>query len=175
MKQLKLFRDKTEAEFGGSLNKGKRKKARPLNFKLPLHLVFKATNCFLLMKNKDKVEQTLRRYAGRARVEIFELGVHADHIHVAALFKTRQSYLQWIRSITSVLVLQIHGLKWRLRPYTRISAWGKAFHTLKRYIWKNRAEGELIIDSHYRAETFAVAFWQGFSGQPELGDPAAKN
>jgi REP element-mobilizing transposase RayT len=166
MKQLKLFKEKTKVEFGGSLNKGKRKEARPLNFKLPLHLVLKATNSFLLLKNKNKVEQTLRRYARRAGTEIYEFGVHADHIHVAAHFKARQSYLIWIRAVSSVLVQQIRGLKWRLRPYTRISAWGKAFNTLKSYIWKNRAEGELFVESHLHVETFALDFWRGVSRWP---------
>jgi REP element-mobilizing transposase RayT len=165
MKQLKLFKEKIKAEFGGSLNLGKRKVARPLNPKLPLHLVLKATNSFLLLKYKNKVEQTLRRYAHRADVEIFEFGIHADHIHVAALFKNRQSYLLWIRAINSVLVQQIHGLKWRLRPYTRISAWGKAFGTLKTYIWKNRAEGELIIEAESFVETFTENFRQSFKGR----------
>ena len=159
MKQLKLFREQIQTEFGGSLNKSKRKVARPLNPKLPTHLVLKATNPFLLLKDKTKVEKVLRQQAHRAGVRLYDCGVHADHIHLAALFKTRQSYVRWIRAITSILVRQIHGLKWRLRPYTRISAWGKAFNNLKAYIGKNRAEGKMIVEVELVVGRFARSFW----------------
>ncbi len=155
MKQQKLFREKIKTEFGGMLLKSKRREKRPLNFKLPAHLVLKATNSFLLVFKKSEVEAILRDYAKRMGVRIYDCGVHADHVHLSALFPTREAYVRWIRAVTSVLVQRFKGLKWRLRPYTRISQWGKPFARLKAYILKNRDEGDLILQAHDIVNKFA--------------------
>ncbi len=154
MKQQKLFSEKIKNEFGGSLPKGKRKERRPLHSKLPAHLVLKATNTFVLVFNKTEVESLLQRYAKRFGVRIYDTGIHADHIHLSALFSCRESYVKWIRAVTSVLVQKFRGLRWKLRPYTRISKWGKAFARLRLYIGKNKDEGEMIVRAHDYVDRF---------------------
>ena len=89
-------------------------------------------------------------------VRIYDCGIHADHIHLSALLPDRKSYVRWIRAVTSVLVQRFKGLKWRLRPYSRVARWGKAFEQLKNYIWKNRMEGSLIVEAHEIVNRFAL-------------------
>jgi REP element-mobilizing transposase RayT len=156
MKQLKLFQEKIRHEFSGSLLKGKRKSARPLDSRKPIHLVFKATTSLTLLKNRKKIEEILFKYAKDHGIKIQDCGIHADHLHLAITIPNRVQYIKWVRATTSVLVQKIQKLKWKLRPYTRITEWGQAYQKLKRYIWKNREEGNLILFAENCIERFYV-------------------
>lgn len=163
MKQLELFKTKIAKEFGGILLNGKRRGRRPLNSKKPMHLVLKATNSIALLKNSKLVETLIHMYAERAGVKIFDLGIHADHIHLAIGVPDRATYVRWIRAVTSVLVQKFKNLKWRLRPYTRIGEWGRGFARLKAYIWKNRKEGRLMINVFDAVDRFRESFFKPVS------------
>ena len=150
--QLLLFKDKIELSFGGSKLKGVRKSARPLSTKRPVHLVLKATNAFFLLRQMKCVEQVLGKYGKRFGVQIYELGVQADHLHICLRISNRDGYRKWIRAVASVLVVQISGLKWHLRPFTRIGSWGQDFKRVGNYIKKNRTEGEFMLNAHLRVD-----------------------
>lgn len=154
MKQMELLAHKTKASFGGSLLTGRRKERRPLNSKKAIHLVLKAKDSFLLLRNRDRVEEILRKYAAKMGIRIYDTGVHADHIHLALKAANRITYVRWIRAVTSVLVQKIPKLKWRLRPFTKIVSWGRSFRSLKNYIFWNRIEGDFIKKAHERVENF---------------------
>lgn len=129
MKQLNLFSDKKEVQFGGSLIEGKRKTARPFDSTKPIHLVLKATNPFVLLKYRSEVEKVLKSYAAKIGIHIYDVAVNADHIHLVIRGR-RDFYLRWIRAVTSILVRRFIGLKWKFRPYTRIGAWGRGLAIL---------------------------------------------
>ena len=166
MKQMNLFVVKTEVEFGGSLLRGKRKTARPLDSTKPIHTVLKSTNSLLLLKNRVEIEHILFTYAEKFAIKIYDCGIHADHIHLSLKIPNRRMYLRWIRAVTSVLVMRFKGLKWKLRPYTRVVAWGRAFRALKNYIWKNREEGSLIINAFELVESFKLRVLIGIELRP---------
>jgi REP element-mobilizing transposase RayT len=151
---MNLFAANIKTDFGGSLLNGKRKSARPLDSTKPIHTILKATNSLLLLKNRAKIEDILNTYAKRFALKIYDCGIHADHIHLSLKIPNRRLYLRWIRAVTSVLVLRFKGLKWKLRPYTRVAAWGRAFGVLQKYIWKNREEGSLILNAFEYLESF---------------------
>ncbi len=153
MKQQQLFFEKNRKQFGGSLLVGQRKERRPLSSKHPVHLILKATNSFSLLKNKQLVEQIIVKYSQKMGVRIYERAVHADHIHLAVLMK-REVYVRWIRAVTSVLAQRLTGLKWKLRPFTRVAGWGREFVRLKNYILGNQREGNFMADAHTRVEKF---------------------
>lgn len=154
MKQESLFTEKLVNQFGGSLLAGSRKTVRPLSSKKPVHLVLKATNSFQLIKNKKLVELLIYKYAQKFGIRVYEKAVHADHIHLAVQVPNRSLYVRWIRALTSVLVQQIQGLKWKLRPYTRVAEWGRPFRNLKRYIFGNRLEGDFMAAANARVDHF---------------------
>lgn len=154
MRQLNLFKEKIQREFGGSLLLGKRKAARPIDTKKSIHLVLKAKNSFALLRNKKTVEETLRKYAQKFGLTIYALGVQADHIHLEIKVPSRELYVRWVRAITSVLVSKIKGLKWKLRPYTKILSWGKQFQKVKRYIFTNQKEGEFLAQAIATADDY---------------------
>ncbi|HMN68429.1 MAG TPA: transposase [Bdellovibrionales bacterium] len=98
----------------------------------------------------------IRKFSERMGIRIFELGIQADHVHLAVRFPSREAYVRWIRALTSVLCQRIPGLKWKLRPYTKIATWGRGFHRLKAYIVHNHKGGELAGGAY---AALARALW----------------
>lgn len=145
-KQLTLFSESVAREFGGSLLLGRRKTVRPLDTRKSLHLVLKAVDSFKLLRNRSLVERNLRSYAKRFELQIYDLAVNADHIHLQIKFSRREDYVRWIRAVTGAIARKIAGLKWKLRPYSKILSWGKQFALVRRYILTNQNQGSLISD-----------------------------
>lgn len=152
--QLLLFQDKTNLTHGGSKAKGKRKCARPLSTKHPIHLVLKSFDSYRLLRNTQVVEQTIGKYAKKFGVTVYEIAVHADHIHLSFKTPSRLLYQRWIRAVTSVLALRIAKLKWSLPPFTRIGTWGRDFKRLTKYIRLNKTEGLFLLKAHERVDQF---------------------
>jgi len=159
MKQLNLFKEKLTCEFGGALNKGRRKTARPLDSKRSLHLVFKCTNPFLLLRRRDEIEKEIFRMSHRFGLKVYRIAVQADHIHLSVRIPSRVLYCRWIRGLTSRLVQRIPGLKFALRPYSRIVSWGREFKAIGKYIFANFQEGDFILRCHLHMESWREAEW----------------
>jgi len=158
MKQLNLFTEKLVREFGGALNKNRRKTARPLNTKRSLHFVLKATSPFLLLRRRPEVEQEIYRMSRRFGIKIYRIAVNADHIHLSAQIPSRILYCRWFRGLTSRLVRQLPGLKFALRPYSRIVSWGREFKAICNYIFANFQEGDFILRCHLRVQSWCGHF-----------------
>ena len=158
MKQINLFSEKPVLEFGGTLNKGRRKKARPLDSKRSLHIVLKVTNPFLLLRNRITVEQLVQKVNRQFGVKVYRIGIEADHIHLSAKFTNRILYCRWIRTLTSGFVRQIPGLKFALTPYSRIVNWGRDFKNVCAYIHKNFVHGDFVLQAHLRVDEWPREF-----------------
>lgn len=141
--------------YGGSLLKGKRKSARPLDSKKPLHLVLKATNSFALLRNQKLIEQLNAKMSQRFGVKVYSIAVQADHIHLNISFASRRIYTMWIRALTGALARKIQKLKFKFLPFTRIGSWGRDFKTVQNYILKNRIEGDFLLTAHASADRIA--------------------
>ena len=174
MKQLKLFRDKPSNQFGGNLRRGKRKLARPLGIKRSNHLVLKVSSQTLLLRNKHQVELIFKKYGERLGVKIYSLAVQADHIHASIKIHSREAYKKWIRAVTSRLVALVRGLKFAIRPWTRIVSWGRAFARVKSYIEGNQKEAKFILAAWQSIDNFALDWRQNFRRRYALADPWIK-
>jgi REP element-mobilizing transposase RayT len=152
MKQFKLFKEKTNLSFGGSELKGRRKSARPLDSKRPTHIILKATNPYHLLRHRRIVNETIEQCSRKFGVRVYESAVQADHIHLGVKIPSRFLYRAWIRALTSILVRKVVGLKWHLRPYTKIGSWGRQFNTLIQYIRANQECGDFIFQAHECAD-----------------------
>lgn len=138
MKQLSLFA-KPKPEHGGDGRKGKRKSARLLCTKRPIHLVLKA-NKKGLYQNKAYFEAQIHKFAARFRLKIYGIAVNHDHIHFIAKIATRELYKSFIRALTGALALRFGKGIWALLPYSRVVEWGRAFRAVLAYLKKNREE-----------------------------------
>jgi hypothetical protein len=152
MKQLKLFSQNNSLEFGGTLNRGRRKTARPLDTKRSVHFVLKATNPHLLLRYRRRGEQLTQNMSRRFGVRLYGFAVEADHIHLSARITNRVLYRRWIRALTSGLVRVIPGLKFAYLPYSRIVNWGRQFKTVCAYIRENFRHGDFLLQCHLRVE-----------------------
>lgn len=163
MKQQLLFKEEIRNEFGGSLlKKGKRKIGRPLNLKAPIHLVLKADDAIQLFQNAGKIESQIRKLGEKFGVTVYSTAVHEDHIHALLKFPSRARYNAWVRSLTGTLCRQIKGLKWRLRPYTRILTWGRQYHRAMDYLKNNRDEAEALMQGWSRFREFEMQVQERF-------------
>ncbi len=119
-KQYQLFTEKSQLSHGGSLALGKRKTARPLSFKCTIHLVLKTSCHSQILRHRSSVEVIVNRFSKRFGIRVYQLAVHTDHVHIHVKLNNRILYCRWIRAITSQLACQIKGVKWSLRPFTRV-------------------------------------------------------
>ena len=127
-------------EFGGNLLYGKRKIARPISTKHPMHLVLKSTgsNCFT--PDSRKIESLIRSQASKYKIKLYKFSLNWSHIHMLILLPSKEAYLKFIRTLTSLLVSLLSKLKGKslkglfdLRPFTRILSWGREFKTIIAY------------------------------------------
>lgn len=152
MKQLRLFIDPNKKEFGSSLNLGIRKEQRPLSLKTPMHLILKSEVILQhggFKRIEAKIYKEIHSFAERFGIQIFNLAIHRNHIHILFLTRTRQGYISFIRALNGTMVKKLklpQGL-FNKSPYTRIVAWGRDFETVNTYITKNKFESEGKI--HY--------------------------
>jgi len=134
-------------DFGGSLLQGKRKSARPLSTKQPIHLVLKSTHSRPFHPNSRKLEKIFRAQASRYGIKIYDLALNWSHIHALITIPSRQAYQAFIRTLTAAIVRTISKLTGQslkglfdLRPFTRILSWGREFTSVRGYLELNQME-----------------------------------
>jgi REP element-mobilizing transposase RayT len=135
--------------FGGEHLKFKRKSQRPLDFNKTTHLVLRLKPLLpSLMNPRDKnLRKGFCKIADKYNIKIYQLVFNHSHLHAAILIPDRESYVSFIRELTSKLVsyfsrtTKIQFKKIFLnRPFTRIVEWGKGFRKLMNYLVKNEKE-----------------------------------
>ncbi|MEK6555801.1 MAG: transposase [Bdellovibrionota bacterium] len=160
MKQQTLFKMKDySSEFGGDLLAGRRKTARPLSNKNPLHLVLRAdTKKFgSFLKHRALIERHLKNFAAQFDGRIYKQALVSNHIHLVLLFRTRASYTNFIRAFCGTIA-RLLKVKWLKRPWSRILAWGRAYKIALAYVKQNHREamGEILYQNRRRLNrTFA--------------------
>lgn len=138
--------------FGGSLSLSHPKTKRPLDSKLPTHLVLRANRSVLRRPGVlHLVNAQVRRSAKRHGVRIYEYANVGNHLHLLLKLANRRSWNAFIRELTGRLA-QLAGTNhrtgprqrfWKHRPFTRIvRGWRKAYRLVKVYIRLNRIEAE---------------------------------
>ncbi len=157
-KQISLFINSIPLTYGDSLRQGKRKSIRPLSIKRSIHLVLKASSSSLLLRNRAIVEHIITKFSKKFGLRIYGLAVQSDHVHLGLRVPNRILYNRWIRAVTSQLAAKIKGLKWSLRPFTRICNWGRDFARVLEYVHANRREAGLIVMAHERVERWPREF-----------------
>jgi hypothetical protein len=138
---------------GGSYAKGKRKTARPIDTKKPIHLVLKSTKAigqksFLHPKNRKLVDETVYKYAKRFGIRIYTYSNSGNHLHLNVRAKSRQLFQSYLRTISGIIPRVIlkakkgepKGKFWDALAFTRVADWGRAYQNLKSYIVQNILE-----------------------------------
>ena len=148
VKQLNLDQfHKVRHAFGGDLLKPNTnpKIKRPLDSKLPIHLVLKAKRSLMrLPKHFANVDQIVHAVAGKHGVRIYEYANVGNHLHVLIKISRRPRWAAFIRELTGRLATLLGGNGiWAKRPFTRVvNGWRKAFRSVKRYVGLNAIEAD---------------------------------
>ncbi len=125
--------------FGGEHLKHKRKSQRPLDFNKTTHLVLRLRPLLpALMNPRDKyLRKGFCKVADKYNIRIYQLVFNHTHLHAAILIPNRESYVSFIRELTSKIV-SYFSLTTKIKfkkiflncPFTRIVEWGKGFRKL---------------------------------------------
>jgi len=167
MRQLGFsFQNNYKKEFGGSLLYGKRKSARPLSTKKPIHLILKCTGKRIFSPTDRKLENLIRHQSNKYGIKIYEVALNWTHVHLLIKLPSRDAYVAFIRTVTSLIVHFVSKSKgfvsktngvnlktkdldlksiFDLRPYTKILSWGKQFQRVVEYIELNILEALGLI------------------------------
>jgi REP element-mobilizing transposase RayT len=153
-KQLGLFSyEKSGTEHGGETGKGKRKRARPIATRKPMHLVLRASRAvgdwnFLRKKNREQIEQILELISKRYGVKIIRFQNVGNHLHLLVLGKSRVLLQSFLRTLPAKIALAITQAK-KGNPqgrffdeilFSRVVEWGRDLDRIVRYFRKNEFE-----------------------------------
>lgn len=141
--------------FGGSLLKSHPKCKRPLDSKLPIHIVLRATRSGMRRPKAFRtIAQIITQTARKNNIAIYKMANVGNHIHLLVRVKVLRKWSAFIRELSgriAALMRGILGLKkgetfWIFRPFTRIvRGWQKAFQIVKEYVQLNILEAEGCI------------------------------
>ena len=115
--------------FGGETLVGKRKTARPLSDKKPIHLVLRSNSVKVFTPTNKSLKRLIYNLAEKYTIKIYELALNHNHIHFVIKLKDKELYKFFIRELTSKMALAVRKklphLKTilSLRPWTRILEW----------------------------------------------------
>lgn len=157
MNQKTLFKlSKYTSEHGGVFAIGKRKSRRPLSLNLPHHFTLKADTqkTTSLIRQRNFISNTLTKFAKRFQVKIHNKSINSNHCHLLISFKSRSSYLAFIRATTASIALKTKT-KWAQIPYSKIIHWGREFKNVWWYIDRNSHEA-LGVTAYRRAPRVSI-------------------
>jgi REP element-mobilizing transposase RayT len=142
------FLQKQSLSFGGSSLLGKRKTARPLSTKKPLHLVLKSESSSLFNPGNRALEKLIRDHAKKYSIAVYAFSFNWSHLHLVLKIPTRGSYMAFVRTVTAAIISFLSKQKGRtlkgtftLRPFTRILNWGRDLRNVINYNELNDLEG----------------------------------
>lgn len=137
--------------FGGQLLKGNARQARPIDTKLPLHLVLRSHGRASLRSPQlfNKVSAMVERTSKKYGVRIYEWANVGNHIHLLIRVTKRPLWSAFIRELTGKIARaagKTNEKFWIYKPFTRVvPGWQKAFRSVKDYVTLNRHEAEGVI------------------------------
>jgi REP element-mobilizing transposase RayT len=137
---------------GGAGSVGRRKVARPLVTKRPMHFIFRssrAKGAWNFLKHEDRIEQVLAATAQRFGIKIYRFANVGNHIHLLVQGRRRedlQNFLRVFPQAVAFLVTKARkgraiGKFWDALAFSRIVEWGRHWKRMLDYVGKNLMEG----------------------------------
>ena len=132
--------------FGGENLIGKRKTARLLSDKKPIHLILRSNTLKVFTPTNKSLKRLIYNLAEKYSIKIYELALNHNHIHFVIKLKNKNLYKFFIRELTSKMAIAIrkklpHLITiLSLRPWTRILEWKRDFENVVDYVILNIEE-----------------------------------
>ncbi len=172
MKQLNLFKMKTQKSYGGK-TLGKRKSTRPLNPKRLHHVIMKSQHAKGLLSFKNpvhraKIEKLIFDKAQRYGIRIAEFANVGNHFHLLVRFKNIyliQNFLKVTmgliaRLITGASKTKRYGRFWEGLVFTRIVSKGLDQSRMFDYLAANKIQSDAGTESRCRFEMSKKREWR---------------
>ncbi len=151
--QLSLPGFAPRLEHGGGLRKGRRKLARPLDPKRPIHVTMRSSlargKLSLVINSRPlEIERLKARYSRKFQVRVYRMANAGSHLHLVVQGKTRQGLQAFFRAFSGSvarLVTQARkgsrfGRFWDELLYTKVLSWGPQFKAALEYVRLNEME-----------------------------------
>lgn len=169
-KQIPLFADQAcGTEHGGHSRAGKRKTARPLATRRPMHLVLKSDRArgawsFARKQNRTVVKAAINKLSVKYGVRIFTYEILGNHIHALVQGKSRPLLQAFLRDLPARIALAVTGARkgrpagafFRTSIFSRVVEWGRDLLRLRHYFFKNQLEAAGVSPG-------LVAGWRAFA------------
>ncbi len=139
-RQLGFFKPIVKESGGALYVKGRRKTARVLDRRKPLHFVLKSKKSVNLYFHRISIRKLLFLYAKKFGVKVYKESVQKDHFHFCITITNRLLYRGFIRALTGVISQKLGKGLWILAPYSRVVTWGRDFLAVLDYILLNDCE-----------------------------------
>jgi len=140
-------------EHGGDIRAGRRKIARPMSTKLPLHIVLRSSRAkrqwsMLRPAFAGRIEQKARRLARTFDVRIYRYANAGNHVHVLARARSRPAFRSFLRAFAGVTARIVTGARrgkpidkfWDRLAYSRVVWWGRDYRSVAAYVRQNEDE-----------------------------------
>ena len=156
------FLPKVSVAHGGELSIGKRKTARPLDPKRPLHIVMRSSRArgewsLLRGRNRMHIQRIVDEAAAKHGVRIHRFVNVGNHLHLLVGARKRAAFQNFLREISGRIAALVTGSRkthpigakgerfWDHLVYTRIVSWGRELKAVKTYFIKNIFEAEGLL------------------------------
>jgi REP element-mobilizing transposase RayT len=140
---------------GGTTRAGKRKIARPIDPKRPIHVTLKSSQArgelsLLHPKNAKRIAAETTRLAIRYGIRLYQYANAGNHLHVLISGKTRRSIQDFMKALSSRISQAVTGARkgnafgkfWDATFFSRVVNWGRDFTGMRFYVLKNQLEAE---------------------------------
>lgn len=143
-----------KSEHGGSL-KNPQKRKRPLGVKASMHLVLRsslAQDDWSFRKHHKPIQNILQKFSKKHSVHILDWANVGNHLHLHVRVYDRRGYRNFIRAITSAIVIAVTQFSrwqkappdfqfWDARPFSRILTSWREILNLRDYVKINKLQG----------------------------------
>jgi REP element-mobilizing transposase RayT len=187
--KFKVFeKRKDQNEHGGSINRGKRKVARPFNPKLPIHLNLRSTEAkreksFLRPAHKALIQKLIKALSTEWSVSIYEFAINGNHLHLLVRTKQKKNLQNFLRVLAGQIAMKVGGRKkgsrhnrkfWDQLAYTRLVSWGREFLTVKKYIFQNFLEASGVFSRKDPLAKYGLEDWWRSLRETPFNSPSVK-
>jgi REP element-mobilizing transposase RayT len=160
--KLKIPSD-TRLEHGGEVRQGRRKLARPMSTRRPLHVVLRSTRAqgaWSLRRSEARLREAMKALARRTSVRVYDYANVSNHLHLLVRAKHRSAFQAFLRAFAGIAARLVTGARrgrpvgrfWDLLAYSRILTWGRQFRRVQEYIVQNELEALGVIPYQPRSK-----------------------
>lgn len=114
-RQLEIFK-KPALEYGGGLERGRRKTFRPLDTKRPVHVVLRSSRArgawsLLSPAHSKSVSSIVYKFAGRFGVRIMSFENVGNHVHLLVRARRRGDFQSFMRTVPAQIATRVTGAR----------------------------------------------------------------